>query len=297
MFFLLDIYICLDNKIEIEKYKEVIEDFKKLWGLHIHLFTENISNFDNYDKYIDIFNEMKDVEYSIANGFLTNRFRKEDVQIIKNKYNKKCKALELVVKKEYLEDIDYIDFINEVIENKIPLEVYFKMDKENCEHLDGIVEFCNTKGIKICILDIDKKSKNKIEKEEYKECLNKVEKINSKNGVRISVAECPYLNIKTDNNFTNCFGGCAGGISSCLIDEEGNVLLCYYLNEIIAGNIKDNRLIEIWNDSEIFKKLRNRKNIKGKCVKCKYILCCGGCRAESYFKTGDLFDEDFNCWL
>ena len=297
MFFLLDLYICLSNKIEIEKYKEILEDFKKLWGIHIHLFIENIKDFNNYDEYIDIFNKMIDIDYSIANGFLTNSFKKDDIQIIKNKYNKNCRALEIVVKKEYLKDLDYINFIDQVIENKIPLELYFKMDKKNCNYLDDIVEFCNTKEIKICIVDIDKKSDNRIGKDEYRRYLNKIEEINSKRRVRISVAECPYLNVKEDNNFIDCLGGCAGGISSCVIDEDGNVLFCYYLREVIAGNIKADRLINIWNNSEIFKKARNRKNIKGKCSKCKYILCCGGCRAESYFRTGDLFNEDFNCWL
>jgi MoaA/NifB/PqqE/SkfB family radical SAM enzyme len=58
--------------------------------------------------------------------------------------------------------------------------------------------------------------------------------------------------------------GCIAGQLICLIDVDGNVLPCSYF-PMPAGNIKEKSFKEIWENSELFKKLRDFKSYKGRC--------------------------------
>ena len=54
-------------------------------------------------------------------------------------------------------------------------------------------------------------------------------------------------------------------------------------------------LTEIYQDSELFKSLRDSSNLKGKCRRCEFRELCGGSRARAYAMTGDLFAEEPCC--
>jgi heme b synthase len=85
--------------------------------------------------------------------------------------------------------------------------------------------------------------------------------------------------------------GCIAGQLICLIDVDGNVLPCSYFPKP-AGNIKNQSFREIWENSELFKNLRNFKKYKGKCGSCEFIAVCGGCRARAYAIHGDYLEEE-----
>ncbi|MBI4824307.1 MAG: radical SAM protein [Nitrospirae bacterium] len=88
--------------------------------------------------------------------------------------------------------------------------------------------------------------------------------------------------------------GCIAGQLICLIDVDGNVLPCSYFPKS-AGNIREKPFKEIWENSELFKQLRDFKSYKGKCGSCEYITVCGGCRARAYSIYGDYLEEEPFC--
>jgi AdoMet-dependent heme synthase len=88
--------------------------------------------------------------------------------------------------------------------------------------------------------------------------------------------------------------GCLAGQLICLIDVDGNVLPCSYFPKP-AGNIRTQSFKDIWENSGLFKELRNFRGYKGKCGVCEYLNVCGGCRARSYAVTGDYLDEEPFC--
>ena len=59
--------------------------------------------------------------------------------------------------------------------------------------------------------------------------------------------------------------GCIAGQLICLIDVDGNVLPCSYFPKP-AGNIRETSFKDIWENSELFKELRDFKNIKASAV-------------------------------
>jgi len=88
--------------------------------------------------------------------------------------------------------------------------------------------------------------------------------------------------------------GCIAGQLICLIDVDGNVLPCSYFPKA-AGNIREQSFKDIWENSELFKDLRDFKKYKGKCGSCEYINVCGGCRARAYSVYGDYLEEEPFC--
>jgi heme b synthase len=88
--------------------------------------------------------------------------------------------------------------------------------------------------------------------------------------------------------------GCLGGIGFCFISHTGIVQPCGFL-DVSCGDVTERPFNVIWNDSEVFKSLRNYSNLKGKCGVCEYRKVCGGCRARAYEATGDYLAEEPLC--
>ncbi len=88
--------------------------------------------------------------------------------------------------------------------------------------------------------------------------------------------------------------GCLAGQLICLIDVDGNVLPCSYFN-LPAGNVREKSFKEIWENSDLFKDLRDFKKYKGRCGSCEFVNVCGGCRARAYSVYGDYLEEEPFC--
>ena len=88
--------------------------------------------------------------------------------------------------------------------------------------------------------------------------------------------------------------GCLAGTSVCFISNEGAVYPCGYL-PVSAGDTRVQRFADIWNDSPVFRELRDPGALDGKCGECRYQSLCGGCRARAYAATGSFLAEEPFC--
>jgi len=88
--------------------------------------------------------------------------------------------------------------------------------------------------------------------------------------------------------------GCLAGTGVCFISHRGQVFPCGYL-PVSCGNVREQSLSGVWRESEVFRQLRNRKLLTGKCGHCEYAVACGGCRARAFAATGDLLAEEPDC--
>lgn len=93
------------------------------------------------------------------------------------------------------------------------------------------------------------------------------------------------------------FHGCCAGRGFVYIKANGDVWPCPFI-EKSAGNIRQELFTDIWNNAEIFLRLRNRENLlKGKCGCCDYKSICGGCRARALAHSGEIMSEDPTCFI
>jgi len=88
-------------------------------------------------------------------------------------------------------------------------------------------------------------------------------------------------------------GGCGAGRLYCGLEPNGDITPCVFM-PIKLGNIRKNRLREIWHSSELLWKLRNRDALES-CGQCEYKYICGGCRARAYGYYGDVQAPDPGC--
>ena len=126
-----------------------------------------------------------------------------------------------------------------------------------------------------------------------------------KKGIKFSMLnECPYTITFVSKESLKGHYKCGAGFVEMAVLDDGYALPCasfisvrkhFRIKEL---NTFQNSLIEIYKNSEIFKKVRDITKIKGKCSKCDYLqFCGGGCRFIAYILSGgDIFAEDPMCW-
>ncbi len=91
--------------------------------------------------------------------------------------------------------------------------------------------------------------------------------------------------------------GCWAG-TWLTINAEGDVSVCPVLLDVLSGgNVREKPLDELVEASELFAKITDRSQLKGRCGRCRYQYTCGGCRAMAYFHTGDYMEEDPTCFF
>lgn len=88
--------------------------------------------------------------------------------------------------------------------------------------------------------------------------------------------------------------GCMAGFGFCFVSHIGEVGGCGYL-PLLAGNIRQASLVEIYRDSPLFKSIRDVNLLQGRCGICEYRVLCGGCRARALGATGNYLEEEPFC--
>ncbi|MBU2063095.1 MAG: radical SAM protein [Candidatus Omnitrophica bacterium] len=132
--------------------------------------------------------------------------------------------------------------------------------------------------------------------QEYEALLHKImEKQNSVSLELKPVCAPHFLRIARQKKIKLRFEkGCLAGISYACILPDGEVHRCPYL-PLALGNVKKEGFVKIWQESEVFHKLR-RADLGGKCGRCEFKPICSGCRAAAFYQSGgDYLAEDLNC--
>ena len=88
--------------------------------------------------------------------------------------------------------------------------------------------------------------------------------------------------------------GVNDGRGIVFISHQGNVQPSGFLN-LVGGNIRGRSLADIYRNSEVFVRVRNYAELKGKCGVCEFKAICGGSRSRAYALTGDAMRSDPFC--
>jgi len=98
----------------------------------------------------------------------------------------------------------------------------------------------------------------------------------------------------TTKTLARYIGGCGAGRCYCALQPNGDITPCVFM-PIVVGNIRRDDFMDVWENNEIFKELRDRSRYKENCVSCNYKYYCGGCRARAYGYFGDVLEADPGC--
>jgi radical SAM protein len=78
------------------------------------------------------------------------------------------------------------------------------------------------------------------------------------------------------------------------IDHLGQVYPSGFL-PLVRGNVRNDSLVRIYRDDELFRQLRDPEALEGKCRTCEFRAMCGGSRSRAYAATGSPFGSDPLC--
>lgn len=245
--------------------------------------------------------------YIITNGFFLPKFAKELKNFKKLRYIKI--SLDGFTEKEN-DRIrgkgsfkKAIEGIEELKDKKIKTSVMFTAMKSNKKEIKNLIPFMRSYGLEGIILErfipLGKglEIKNEIlDLNDWKEiCIEIISQL----GLEISLKELsPYKAFKIEwkGEELDLLG------SRCIIGKDGGAIMpsgdfypCRRF-PLSQGNLLFKNLKEIFEDSDLLKKMKEKKNMKGKCRDCNFIECIG-CRAYVFSKTGDPFEEDKLCFI
>ena len=88
--------------------------------------------------------------------------------------------------------------------------------------------------------------------------------------------------------------GVNDGDGFVFVSHRGDIYPSGFL-PLSAGNVRTDDLVEVYRTHELFRSLRDRDRLKGKCGVCEYRTVCGGSRARAFAMTGDPLEADPLC--
>ena len=87
---------------------------------------------------------------------------------------------------------------------------------------------------------------------------------------------------------------CVLGKEGFCIMPNGDIFPCRRF-PLTIGNLRQDSLVNIWENCSVLNQLRRKENLKGKCGHCGEENC-SGCRSLAFSLTGDYLAEDPHCW-
>ena len=78
------------------------------------------------------------------------------------------------------------------------------------------------------------------------------------------------------------------------VSNQGDIYPAGFL-PLATGNVRVNKLADVYRDSPVFRELHTPSHFKGKCGVCEYRTLCGGSRARAFAYTGDPLESDPFC--
>jgi radical SAM protein len=88
--------------------------------------------------------------------------------------------------------------------------------------------------------------------------------------------------------------GIRDGHGIVFVSSTGDICPAGFL-PLAAGNVRNDRLAEIYRNAPIFRSLHEPTQFSGRCGYCEYHALCGGSRARAYAATGNALGTDPLC--
>ncbi|MDI7259399.1 MAG: radical SAM protein [Thermodesulfobacteriota bacterium] len=202
----------------------------------------------------------------------------------KGTFDKVMRNLSLIIKEDQFETI-----------------LMFTVMKRNFRSLSSLIKLCRGLGVHGLIIERfiplgrGRKSMDEVlSKEEWKELVETLLGFFPNEGEEHSFLPYQAFQVNFNSKEPELLGApCVIGVDGLCIMPNGDVFPCRRF-PIPIGNLLETPLKQIWDESEILKKIRRKENLKGECGRCD-IKDCRGCRSLALSLTGDSLAEDPCC--
>ena len=88
--------------------------------------------------------------------------------------------------------------------------------------------------------------------------------------------------------------GVNDGDGFLFVSHTGEIFPSGFLPKTV-GNVRTHDLVDVYRNSDLFRSLRDKEQLKGKCGSCEYRPVCSGSRARAFAVTGDPLEAEPFC--
>jgi radical SAM additional 4Fe4S-binding domain len=323
-----------EEELTLDKYKEL---FKQLDDMNVHRISLSGGEPFVRNDFFDILNEAQKYKFAIvinSNGTLiseavSRKLREYRFDRICITIDGSCSKVHDIIrgKGTFLKAIQGIRNLQKY---NLPVSTLFTLNKTNIDDLINTIKLNESLGIEymsvmvMCPTGRASNGELLITKENWYPIFLKLTQMKSRGEIKINFKIVPpnegsifwlfYYPLKFYDcldllkywnqdyeNCNDCDVSCQAGIKSISIMCNGDVYGCDLMigiDEFCAGSFLNSSINDIWNNSKVFKKLRNleKKNLTGKCHDCENIWCGGGCRSAAYNLDGSIYGSDLSCF-
>ena len=299
---------CTDE-LTTEEGKRLIDDIAKA-GFKILIFSggEPLLREDIFEL-IDYAYSLKIIPALGTNGILVTdevavKIKEHNIHAVSISLDSLNPGLHDMFRRSYGSHAQAIKGIDACLKVGIKVQINFTLTKKNIGELQDMIDFAESKSCACFFFFLVNVGRGKeiydyaLNKDEYKYAIDFILSKSKEVSVELKPTCAPQFmaeafNKKIPMRYTR---GCIAGISYCCVLPNGDVHICPY-SPVKAGSIREQPFDDIWKNSEVFTRLRDFNNYKGKCNNCKHINICGGCRARAFSHTDDYLEEDIYCSL
>ncbi|MEK6647498.1 MAG: radical SAM protein [Candidatus Firestonebacteria bacterium] len=186
----------------------------------------------------------------------------------------------------------------------LPFQFNFTVTKKNVCFLEEMIAFAQNSGA-VALHPFflvptgrgKEMSGDALSPVEHENALELLCKFFGKSKIELKITCAPHhtrILHQSNNVQSRLSKGCLAGSAVCFTSYKGEVYPCGYF-QLAAGNLRNESLQDIWNNSKLFLELRDDEKLTGKCGICEFKTVCGGCRARAYAETGNYLKEEPYC--
>lgn len=195
-----------------------------------------------------------------------------------------------------------VDAIRQVRQLGIKVEVVSTIGRHNAEMVEDMLLFLEDIGVPEWSASIFmptgrafRDADHCFTPEEYRQVVTRLSDMKPKAKLHLKTDIPQNVLLKSHLLESSCDHYCSAATDLMVIFPDGGIGPCFTV-PLTDGNVRDDDLYEVWNNSELLNAFRDKSLLKGNCGDCEYVGSCGGCRSHALAATGDLLMGDPLCW-
>jgi len=185
--------------------------------------------------------------------------------------------------------------IERLLKAGIPIEVSCPIIKENQDCYVAVLEWCNQRGIKV-YTDFNISAMTDFTKSNLAHRLSYNDLENTLTDILINDKNYNIFSVRNKQTILKNQPVKFSAFKSIAVSSEGKYVPDIGWNDFVLGDIKNDFLCDVWNNSEKLKLLRSIKyEIFPQCIECDASGYCTLCLSWNYYENGgDIFNIPSN---